>query len=379
MLRISWSAIQTFLSCQRKYALSYIEGLQRIPSADNRNLMLGSAFHAGIEAALLAAFDASVGQYTMTTTWLVDAAVKGSTQYLKDATIKNKQVKDYDLGGLRLDYDYYAMVDELRLLVPEMLKYHIPLIGIGSRYIVPSVHDVALNQYPSGAALHGQEPKAAVEMHFEYPLNKDTLLTGYVDTILWDDESKEYVIFDWKTRNVFPDDRMALIDGQAHLYAAVINAMAKQETGQTPISKVTMYQFLNSTPKPASISKKSGLPNTGAESYATTWEVWKATLPKGIKAERYEAEMRPKLKDDSYWQRPVSGIVTDASSQLALDNVYSAVYAMKCAFASNHTLPASLSSKSCEYCDFAMLCTNVLRYGGDPTSIISEFYQERNK
>jgi hypothetical protein len=39
--------------------------------------------------------------------------------------------------------------------------------------------------------------------------------------------------------------------------------------------------------------------------------------------------------------------------------------------------PAVLSSNGCKFCEFAMLCGGVLRYGGDATSVLTEHYIPR--
>lgn len=378
-LRLSWSSIQSFLSCQRKYDLTYRENIQRIPSAASRLMMLGSTVHAGIEAALQAEFEIDYHQNAGRVDWLVTAAVTRAREYVEQSTIPNKKIKDYSNGGvLTLDQDYYNMMREVSQLAVSLLRFHIPLIGLGDRYLVPTVRDVVSGLPPEYRHEEGQEPIPAIEWHFEFPVDENTILSGYIDTILWDTVEQEYVIVDWKTRGSFPDDRMALIDGQLHLYAAVVNSMAEHINGVSPINRVMMYQLKTKTPSPASIHAKTGIPNTGARSYDTTWEVWKATLPKGIDPDRYWNVMKDKVKQPSEFQHPVMGAVTDTSSQLAVDNVKAAVYAIRAALESGTPLPAILSSNKCQWCDFTMLCTNVLRYGGDPSSILSEFYQPRS-
>lgn len=381
-LRLSWSAIQTFLSCQRKYDLSYRENLQRKPSAEHRNLILGSAFHAGVEAALRQHFWTDYAQHINTTDWLVAEALAAARNYIKGATVSNKMVKDYQNGGLLThDFAYYNMIREVTQLVVELLRYHVPLIGLGNRYTVPSVDDVLSGEPPIGRPSNGRyydadsdwpDVQPAVEWHFEYQVDGDTTLTGYIDTILWDTNAQDYVMVDWKTRNMFPNDNYAMIDGQLHLYAAVVNALAEKPV----INQVMMYQMLTKPPAPAKMST-SNKPLTGASGYATTWEVWSESLPDGVDPEKYYNTIKDKLKDDSYFQRPVRGAVTETSSLLAMANVDAAVISIRSALASGMPLPAILSSNGCKFCDFAILCGNVLRYGGDAQSVLDNQYQER--
>lgn len=381
-LRVSWSSMQSYLTCPRKYELSYVSGLQRKPSADHRNLMLGSAFHAGIQAALLAEYSSSLHMMAMTTEWMVKAAVDAARAYIREHTVTDKMVRDYTApGAMVLDFDYYNMVREVGVLVVELLRYHIPLLGLGSRYIVPSVGDVVRGLPPEYRHADGADPVPAVEWHFEYPLMDNVTLSGYIDAVLWDTQTNEYVIVDWKTRGNFPFDDDALIDGQLHLYAAVVNDLSEYMHGAhpeaAPIHNVVMWQFKTKTPSPASISKKTLLPNVGAKSYDTTWEVWCATLPAGINPDDY-VDLKAKMKTDEDFQRRVVAPVTALSTTLARENAEAAVRAIQWQLQSNHPAPAVLSSNGCKFCDFAMLCRNPLRYGGDVQTMLDEHYTTRN-
>lgn len=377
-LRLSWSSIQAFLSCERKYELSYREGLRRIPSAAHRNLLLGSAFHAGLEASLLYVFGNDWHQTVWTEEWLVTNAIEAAETYLEENVVHGKMVRD-SRGQLVQDDDYYAMCREVDQLVRVMLRFHIPMLKLGTRWTVPTISDVMSGLAPTFRTQPGQEPVPAVEWHFEFPIAENTILSGYIDTILWDNQEEEYVLVDWKTRSNFPYDNMAMIDGQLHLYAGVVNTLAEHLTGIWPISRVMMYQMRTKTPSPASINAKTGIPNTGAKSYDTTWEYWVKTLPKSIKADKYKELLRDKLKDATDYQRPITAAVSDQSTQMALDNVRAAVDSIRAALATGKPLAAILSSNGCKWCDFAILCVNVLRYGGDATSIIKDMYERKDE
>lgn len=380
-LYISWSSIQSFLSCQRRYELSYIENLQRKPGVENRNLLLGSAVHAGIEAALRYSFEADQDQHIMTEEWLVGAAINAAQTYLFDHTAEDKQIKDYTTGQMVTDMAYYDMLLELKALVVELLAFHIPLIGIGTRYMVPRVIDFMNGLPPWGYTVDTSEAnqRPTIEVPIELPLDESGILTGYADSILWDADNNEYVLIDWKTRGVFPDDRLAALDGQLHLYAAALNETANFVAGVKPIQKVILWQVRTKTPSPASISKRTNLPNVGAESYDTTQDYWLKTLPKGIDPEKWLPQMAGKFKDPSEFQRQVTGVVTDTSSALALENAKAALEAIRAGIESRKAMPAVLGSRACEYCDFLMLCQTPLRYGGDIQPLVEEFYQPRRE
>lgn len=361
-MRLSWSSMQSFLTCQRKYELHYVEGLSKPPSADSYNTTLGSAFHAGIQSAISHVFlNSKVNQ--------VKVARDGVRKYIEDNTINDKKRYNYEARAYEYDTDYYQMLRDAEFVALEMIDAYLPTIGLGSRYI--PVNKGMVLQYPNHITEDVDPNGCAVEWKFEYNLTDEDTLTGIIDTVLWDEQKEKYVLVDWKTRKGFPEHDLAMVDGQLPLYAAVLNAMGAN------ISDVIMWQFLTATPRPASISKVNSRPNMGAASYNTTWEVWKATLPAGLKAEHYEAEIRPKLKQWEDFQQKVESIVTEESSKLALENVHAVLSAMRYSveiLQPEFGMPAVLGSNACKFCDFLRLCANPLRYGGDATHLIEREY-----
>lgn len=372
-LRLSWSAIQSFLACQRRYELSYRENLQRQPNAAQGNLLLGSAVHAGIETALRASFE----ERHPATAW--EVGIRAARRYVQQATVPNRTIRD-SYGTTVPDYEYYSMVKEVEAVAAALLDFHYPQFEIGERFTVPTIAEVLSNTPPAKTHLRPIEDpndQPAIEWHFELPLDADTILSGYIDTVLWDVVEQEYVMVDWKTRTQFPSDMMAMIDGQLHLYAGVVNAMAGFYGTATPINKLLMWQLRAKPPQPASISKRNGLPNTGAASYDTTWEIWSATLPRNIRAADYAEIMEGKLKEARDFQRVIPAVVTETSTKLALDNVLAAVASIRAAIATGKPMAAILSANGCKFCDFAMLCANAFRYGGDVAPLVEQFYQPR--
>lgn len=372
--RLSWSAMQAFMTCPRKHNLTYIQNLQKKPTAEKAKLLLGSAFHEGIETALKMA---AKGKHTLPD--YQELAVAAARKYLADniplgLTTRNEK------GQTVRDDSYYNAVADVRHSVAELLRYHLKVMGFGShfhdRFIVPRVQDLiagGVPRSPSEGFTVGPLGEPTVEYRFEYVLDRNVVLSGYVDAILWDIELGQYVVYDWKTRGSFPYDQYAEIDGQLHLYAAVLNELFPNAN----ICEVRMYQMLTTPPQPASISRKNHLPNTGAASYNTTWEVWCATLPKGLNPAHYEDVIREKLKTDEAFYRVISVPVTEHSSHEAIDNALLISKLIVPHYAEGYIPTAVLSSNACKFCDFAILCSGVLRYGGDPSSVLTEHYIPR--
>jgi len=340
---ISWSQKVVANKCLRAWFLGYIERLERIPGVSHLNRIRGSAFHAAVEAAFLFPEEQVI------------AAIKASDQYLVDNTIKDKTVWDYEQGEYLPDNDYYDMMAALRLELPGIIQYHIPLIGINTRYKVAT----------SGKVFGEVEDIPLLEYHIETEGGH-----GYIDAILIDMESGRMVLADWKLRAKFERDAVVQVDGQLMFYAALLRQRGIM------VTEVIQWQFKKKTPSPASISKKTKKPNTGAKTYDTTWEEWCRTLPTGIDPAKYEEEMKPKLKGDDAYQSIVSTIVSDTSCALSLADMDASVKLLDFATVAN-IFPAVQSSMACQYCDFLMLCSAPLKHGGISTEIIDAEYRRK--
>ncbi len=364
----SWSKLQTYLTCPRKYELRYVENLEKIPGAERRPMILGTAFHAGIAEFLDAEWSS---EYACS--GAIDRAVAAALVSLNEQTVADKTYWDYEQSAYLTDNAYYEMINDLHHLLPKLLMYHLPLIGIGTRYVVATVG----NLFP--AVINGHKPMIEYEI--------DTLSwKGYVDAVLIDMETGQQVAVDWKVRSSFPFDAMASIDGQLPFYAAVLNEMGAN------ISQTIMWQFKNSVPKPARINK-NGQPSIAAQD--TTWEYWVETLPAPLQkfvkpgdTDRFGGFMReiaetlkPKLKTAQDFQHPVIAEVTDFSSAILMGSVHSTVRALQHQIQDVHDYsglyPAILSSYGCKGCEFWKLCSAPLKYGGDAADIVEHEYQKR--
>lgn len=358
MANFSWSRISTFNTCARKYDLRYVAGYEKKPSVENEGRMFGTAIHAGFAAYITALFHKTPAKLAL------DVAVAASRASIEEDTVKNKTYFDWNDSTEKPDLDYYLMIEDLFNRAPAFLRFYLPRTEIGTRYLPLSIQDVlpemAMGQYIP-----------AVEFEFTEPIDEDNTLTGWVDAVLFDTVSDEQVMFDWKSRKAFPRDDMALIDGQLHLYASVLN------TQGASIRRVCMAQMRTGLPKPAELSKKDNLPLTGRASYDTTWEVWAASLPQAVNAEYYRVEMMDKVKGlEAFWH-PVFGYVTDASVALTIDNTKMQIENINMVL-DNGTLSGVLSYQTCSFCEFAKLCANGFRYGGNVTEILQRDFQQRD-
>lgn len=344
-----WSEQQDFLTCPRKYELAHVEKLQKRGGLDRQEMLIGLTVHAAIQRYISLVASGSNPALCLS------GAQAAAREFLADAVIENKEKYNYELRRYEPDEGYYAMVKELQVSTSGLIAYHLPRLGIGTRFKVLYRDEV----------IPGTDKYIpAVEWRLEVP---DVGMGGVLDFVAFDTETNEVVLIDWKVRSSFLDTRLAQLDGQLHLYAALANHLGAN------ISKVCMYQLRARPPQPAALSKRDGLPLTGAQSYDTTWEYWKSTLPMRVKAEKYEEVIRPKLKTDEDFIQPVFSEVTPASSQSALRNAQ----AVSKMIASTTEYPAVLSSFKCRYCEFQQLCSGPLRYNTDVRELISFEYEQR--
>jgi hypothetical protein len=356
--------MSTFMGCQRKYKLTYLDKLTVIRSTADRALFLGSAFHAGMEAALTQSLYSSIlpsvePEYTDR---IVSKALVAARLWLRDNTPEGQTRLDYQTRQEVPDVAFYQMMTGLETVVTDMLRYYIPQLKLGTDWVVVTRGEVLGN--PKLTA-------PAIEWEFDaFEIEKGFAIKGKADAVLRSKEG-EYVLFDWKTRKAIPDDLQAQLDGQLHLYAAVLRKMG------APISRVIMCQMRTGLPNPAKLStakKTMGEPLTDAKGYDSTWEMWSSTLPAGIDPAKYEAIMKPKLHPASDYLRFVEGFVTSLSSARALRNAYNVMKSMDFAATLGDDVPAVLGSNACSWCPFARLCANSLRYGGDPSEVVAEYY-----
>lgn len=360
----SWTRMSTFMGCQRKHKLTYVDKLTVIRSTADRALFLGSAFHAGMEAALTQSLYSTLyptvePEYTDR---IVSKALGAARLWLRDNTPEGQLVLDYQTRTEVPDVAFYRMMALLEGTVTDMLRYYIPQLKLGTDWVVVTQGEVLGN--PKLTA-------PAIEWEFDgFELDTGYAIKGKADAVLRSKDG-EYVLFDWKTRKAIPDDLQAQLDGQLHLYAAVLRTMG------APITRVVMCQMRTGLPNPARLStakKTEGQPLTEATSYDSTWEMWSQTLPAGINPAKYENLMRPKLKPSSDYLRFVEGLVTQESSYRALRNALSVMKSIDFAATLGNDVPAVLGSNACQWCPFSRLCANSLRYGGDLTPVIEEYY-----
>lgn len=362
MNRYSWTTILDFLKCMRHGELKHIEGYRERPSASSRPLILGSAVHKAVETTLRSRSEGIVDEQRS-----ISLGVNAARQYVRDET--KMDVLKFENGRQVPDSGYYNMMDELTGLAPTLSRFHVA--NLPKTWRVAKKSEVVPMRYVGqGSIAEELGEQLALEWHIEHTTPDGDLLTGIVDCVCIDTETGEVFIVDWKVRTSFPRSEETFVDGQLHLYAAMINSLGGN------IQKVVMYQMKNKTPSPAEILK-SGEPGTGRASYDTTWDIWASDIRAvGKDPEKYRAEMEPKMKTNDEFRCLVSSLVTTVSSTLSLENAYAAIKQVKEAERTEQ-FPAILSSYACSYCAFLKVCGGPFRFGGDAASILDRDFDKK--
>lgn len=389
-IQLSATAIKN-LQCGLKYYLANIEQWEKPEPADF--LVFGRVFHHGMAIALATSLES-----------------KDINEIILAATVAANEELDEMMFELTPDADFSQ--EEIRIRLANMFAYYIPLVGLNERFRVARYFEVfgayecdecigagtvPCPECGGSGLLHvigdmsdaptmcqtcegdtttpcllcaGQgkiyDETPMVEYEFTVNISEDVALHGYVDAVLIDVETDECVIVDWKTVQSVRDATTAMLDDQLHLYAAALNHSGGN------ISRVVMWQFRKSVPKPANINKNEQ-PSVAAQ--ATTWDVWYNTLPPRTKSivdadlATWEAWATQKLKSEAEFNSPIESHITHGSNYAAIENLLAiAGYAnwIRVRAKSGQVVPAIADggfNGTCQYCPFRVLCVDTLRYG----------------
>jgi hypothetical protein len=356
----SWTEVQLAEECGQKYIWRYQHqtdqgvGIRERVTAESRPMILGSAVHKGIETYLRLKSE----RPTLTHQGRLLLASEATRAYVKKDTKPHQQKWDWGTKQLIFDSDYYAMMTEVADAACEILMHYTP--AIPADWQIATKDDVLPSRYDDA---RGEQLTLEWEIFHTLPGGQG--FKGIVDAVIKDGSGNLFLV-DWKVKSKFPWDEMASMDGQLHLYAAVLNANGAN------IKQVCMYQMLSNPPAVCATGtgKNLGQILTGAQTYATTWEYWCETAPMGTNLAHYEPIMRPKLKTMDYFIRPVYSPITKASSAFAISNFQKGVDMIE----AGH-LPARVSTYTCQSCFFASLC-DAKRYDTDLDFIIERQFDK---
>ena len=367
--RFSYSSLKKYLKCPRSYQLEYKEGLFKVSSSDKRNLIFGSHAHAAFERVLK--YHAANPEASMRAK--MSEAEFGLLDYRNQTFDNGRKVYSYEQREFIPDTEYFEMMDTVFEECREMLHYQIPYFQWG-RYVVATLQDL-LDDRAEKVLKHSTSLSRVtdplIEWKFEYPLKFGETLVGVIDAVLWDRETHEYVLFDWKTRKSMPDDGLMALDGQLPLYAAVVNDMADTHV----IARTVMYQMTQRPPQPVKLTPKAGKISTAAP--ASTWPVWASSVRAlGEDPEKYRDTMFPKMRPDDDFTRLIEIPINPEIDRRTMSNIYDHMRALR--YAESADLFPAVLNKGCEFCEFQPIC-RVFQTGGDVETIVNYEYQRKRR
>jgi hypothetical protein len=363
------------MKCQRAWELSHVHKLERDKDTDKEAMILGSAFHAGMAHMLE---NAHVQNYyndvprSEAIQKFIKAAVYGLREFMKVETKPNVTTTLAD-GVEVIDQSYYDMMTNIQVEVIAMFEYYVPLLGLGTRYIVADYGQL----FPHILDISASTP--LIEFEIDLVHATPHRYRGFVDVILFDQETDEFIVVDWKTRASVLSPDEALLDNQLHVYAAMLEHLDIE----TPIAQVCMWQFRRKTPRPARINKNGSLSIAVQD---TTYTVWFRSLPEHLQLDvvgnqaEWDDFAEAKLSPPEKYMLPVFAFVTERANELAYANFMAKSQLLaeareKVEGNRGFILPATYTSQACKMCEFRRLCIEALRYGDDPRHIIETDYR----
>lgn len=349
-MKLSHSALRTYMDCPRKFYNAYELGYERPDLPETQAQLLGSAVHHGLA-------EACTYSRVLDQEQLIAAARRGVSAFMQANTNPNAVVLEPSLGIEVVDEAYYAMVRDVGETAKAIVKYQIPLIGLGTKYVVATQHEV----FGNGV----DEPTNEFEFSFEIGGNT---VRGIIDAILKNTETNTYYITDWKVRRSFDRPDAVGLDGQLYLYAFIV-----AEMGAIVPLEIMQVQMRNTAPKPAQINK-NGTPSMAAQ--MTTWAVWSQDISNlGMNPEKYRDQIMPKLNTDDDFILVVPLIVnrlTIAEFAANLSSIVDAINANR----KDDYFPRVLNSMQCGRCQFWRACATAMS-GGNESVILDREYQRK--
>lgn len=303
MIYYSWSELVAALSCLRKYELAYIERLERVVSAEDYSRVFGTAVHAGLE-------ESDVLKATQAARAAIEAA------------IENAQAEE-DLAVYQL-----ALAE-----ISPFMAYYFPRL-------------------PKFQFLER-------EASFEIPMTDTWGIRGRYDAYVYDPETNQYGVVDYKTRRTMPSLDEVCMDGQLFMYALALHEQGK------PVDFVAQINMKTQPPQPAKINK-DGTPSIAAQ--ATTKERWLETLPAGINP----AVWLSKLEDKFHLEEDFLMVARMPITQVALDTTRINLYHSVNLLIGRKDFPAIYSSNVCKYCEFRLICSSA-RYGVFDAEVMTKY------
>jgi RecB family exonuclease len=328
-MKVSFSAISTFMRCPAAYAFKYREGLRVIrPQA---HFEIGSIIHAALEPIL---FAHARGERLPD----IESAVREGC-----STLREKR-------DMTLDSEEHAQI------ATAALEWHVPRMRLESWETLMI------------------DGKPAVELELEVPFEGATL-QAHIDWIARSRSTGKVWIIDHKTsKNRLTDQCYVEFDLQLALYREAATLAGIERGGSL------LHQLCTTPPsKVAPLKRPSkGRLFSAAKNQRTDWETYQNALIQHGQDPKDYADIQDMLNDQcskSPFRRWVRDVTSPECHTAMIDLARLAVRQMrKIKEGGAPALPTRVNAYTCERCDMRPWCDATLAEQ-DPTSLVYTVYQ----
>jgi len=351
--RVSYSQIDQFNQCGRKYKLSYVDGI--VPASEvSKPVTLGGLIHVGLAAAMREYYTNS------------QLSLEYVTSIVRDAMIskwrEGRLAEGRPTDTLTLKYPSGLTTTS----VPEVVAEAIQIVQHTLSNLDMSNKSILSAQVKRGRTT-SFEPM--VEFPLEVKIPKTAFyFVGFVDVVWFDRETQLVELVDWKTTSRIERPEVRELDMQLPIYQHALQQMG------IDVSHSVLYQIRSAIPAIPGLNKNGTMART---KITTTWEVYRqALIDNNLNPDDYEEDMRPKL-DENVFFAPIAYYFSQEITQRYWDNMLETFKAIRRSKRYPYTGVYGFPCRSCWYHD---LCFAEL-HGHDVENMIGEgeryVYKER--
>lgn len=342
-LYMSWSQVQTYLTCPKKFEYRYIDNLEPVRFDETKPMYLGSVFHDAMASVLR--------DYAVNSNTSLDHLVRVARDAIE---LYVSRFEDTDSIGLDVlgEYDIEfkpSDVAEKAFEIVVSLLYEFDL----SNYVV-------VNDPSTG------EPMVEYALDVPIPEYNDIRFIGYIDAVMYNKITGRTEIIDWKTTRSLKDASSMQLHGQMAVYAYFL----RQQTGIN--AEVQSMVQVASTPPRKPEMTKSGMMSRA--NIRTTWETYRrALLKNNLNPDDY-LDMRNKLIDTEFVRK-----LELYRNQDTLVNFVKEFIAGAHQARNSIVYPRVINSFSCDRCTFSRICLAYLHNHDVDGTLVAEYKQREDK
>lgn len=338
---ISVSQLQTFLSCRKKWAYGYIEGIK--PRVEREYLTIGKLCHKGMQTAM---------QYK----WEHERELG----YWREHALRQA------LWAMESEHKEY--MDRNMFLAEEVPDIE-NILTDAERVFEQAFWEFDIDKYEVLTIKKDGALIPALELHFAVPCPPTKGMHGYIDVILKDKTTGFVWCTDYKFRKSLSPDEEEASNIQNAVYSYACQKMGIEITG------TMTWQHVNTPASEPSMLKDGRVSRAKIK---TTWDVYEAFCREnGIDPEPYREEMQEKLSDIEWYRATYEYRNPETVARMWAECVVPGAKLIKSAHGKSANNFRSMYPWNCKMCQFQSLCQAELR-GYDAEYIRLNDYTKRS-